>query len=250
MTGDTSVDQETAPGAGRFLTTHWSVVLRAQRGDSTRAHAALSALCRTYWYPLYVFVRRQGQGHEDARDLTQEFFHRLLADNFLDRVAREKGRFRSFLLAAMKHFLANQRDWARAAKRGGGQVLLSLDETDAEARYLREPADPLSADKIFERRWAMTLLEQVLRRLRQEFAHTGKSALYEQLRPCLTGAKETAPYAELGARLGMSEGAVKVAVHRLRQRYRELLREEIAQTVSGPAEVEAEIRHLFAVLGS
>jgi RNA polymerase sigma-70 factor (ECF subfamily) len=246
----TASDIPTEPAKPRdyFATTHWSIVLAAQRSDPGRAHAALSKLCQTYWYPLYAFVRRQGRSPEDAQDLTQEFFARLLAKNYLAEVAREKGKFRSFLLAALKHFLANEWDRAQAAKRGGGQVLISLDDTDAESRYRLEPADPMSADKIFERRWAMTLLEQVLNRLRHEHLRAGKAELYEQLKVCLSGARDSAPYAELAARLKLTEGAVKVAVHRLRQRYRELLRDEIAQTVSGPAEVEEELRHLFSVL--
>ena len=236
------------PGADYFATTHWSVVLTAQRSDSTRAQAALSVLCRTYWYPLYAYVRRQGQSPEDAQDLTQEFFARLLARNYLADVSRDKGRFRSFLLAALKHFLANEWDRARAAKRGGGQPPLSLDDTEAENRYRLEPADTMSADRIFERRWALTLLEQVLRRLRDDHSAAGKLGLFEELKPCLVDAGSSAPYAELGTRLNMSEGAVKVAVHRLRQRYRELLREEIAQTVATPAEVEDEIRQIIAIL--
>jgi RNA polymerase sigma-70 factor (ECF subfamily) len=247
---DTSSDipVESAQPRDYFATTHWSIVLAAQRSDPSRAHAALSKLCQTYWYPLYAFVRRQGHRPEDAQDFTQDFFARLLAKNYLAEVAREKGKFRSFLLAAMKHFLANEWDRARAAKRGGGQVLISLNDTDAERRYRLEPADPMSADKIFERRWAMTLLEQVLNRLRHEHVRAGKTELYEQLKACLSGGPNCAPYAELAARLKLTEGAIKVAVHRLRQRYRELLRDEIAQTVSGPAEVEEELRHLFSVL--
>ncbi|MBI5387006.1 MAG: sigma-70 family RNA polymerase sigma factor [Verrucomicrobia bacterium] len=248
MTADPSIDRTPSPGADYFATTHWSLVLTAQHGNPARAHEALSVLCRTYWYPLYAFVRRQGHGPHDAQDLTQEFFARLLAKNYLADVAREKGKLRSFLLAALKHFLANEWDRARAAKRGGAQAPISLDDTDAETRYLLEPADVMSADRIFERRWALTLLDQVLRRLRTEQADAGKLVAYEQLKPCLTGPKESAPYAELATKLGMTEGAVKVAAHRLRRRYRELLREEIAQTVASPAEVDDEIRHIIAVL--
>jgi RNA polymerase sigma factor (sigma-70 family) len=250
MSSEESCRPSSQAGAECFATTHWSVVLTAQDRDSTRAEAALAWLCRTYWYPLYAYVRRQGHSPEDAQDLTQEFFARLLAKNYLGDVDRGKGRFRSFLLAALKHFLANEWDRAQAAKRGGGQRPISLDDTDAEARYRAEPADTLSADKIFERRWALTLLEKVLERLRHEYALAGKAELYEELKECLTGCKASARYAELGTRLGLSEGAVKVAVHRLRQRYRALLRQEIAQTVSSPAEIEDEIRHIIAVLGS
>lgn len=248
MGTSSDIPVESAQPRDYFATTHWSIVLAAQRSDPSRAYAALSKLCQTYWYPLYAFVRRQGHSPEDAQDLTQDFFARLLAKNYLAEVAREKGKFRSFLLAAMKHFLANEWDRARAAKRGGGQVLISLNDTEAENRYRLEPADPMSADKIFERRWAMTLLEQVLSRLRHEHVRAGKVELYEQLKACLSGARDSAPYAELAVRLKLTEGAIKVAVHRLRQRYRELLRDEIAQTVSAPAEVEEELRHLFSVL--
>jgi RNA polymerase sigma-70 factor (ECF subfamily) len=233
-----------------FATTHWTVVLAAQRSDSTRAHAALSSLCQAYWYPLYAFVRRQGHGPHDAQDLTQEFFSRLLSKNYLAVVARERGRFRSFLLGALKHFLANEWNRAQAAKRGGGQALISLNEVDAEGRYQLEPADTVTADKIFERRWATTLLDQVLNRLRDEYARAEKAALYERLKGCLTVESRAAPYAELATQLNMSEGAIKVAVHRLRHRYREVLREEIAQTVSTPTEVEEELRHLFAALAN
>jgi RNA polymerase sigma factor (sigma-70 family) len=238
------------PGPEYFATTHWSVVITAQRQDSTRAHAALSSLCRAYWYPLYAFVRRQGHGAHDAQDLTQEFFARLLARNYLAVADRERGRFRSFLLAALKHFLANEWNRARAAKRGGGREMISLDDETAEHRYALEPADSSPAEKIFERRWATTLLEQVVTRLRDEYARAEKTELYEQLKDCLTVESRSAPYAELAARLKMSEGAIKVAVHRLRARYREVLREEIAQTVSSPEEVEEELRHLFTALRS
>lgn len=225
-------------------------MLTAQRHDSTRAHAALSSLCRTYWYPLYAFVRRQGHSAHDAQDLTQEFFAKLLAKNYLAAVAPERGKFRSFLLASLKHFLANEWKRTQAAKRGGGQQLISLDDHEAESRYALEPADNTTAEKIFERRWATTLLDQVVNRLRDEYARAEKLALYDALKGCLTVESRSAPYAELGVKLNMSEGAIKVAVHRLRQRYREVLREEIAQTVSSPEEVEDELRHLFAALGN
>jgi RNA polymerase sigma factor (sigma-70 family) len=235
-------------GAEFFATTHWSVVLTAQGVDARRAQAALAQLCQAYWYPLYAFVRRQGYRPEDAQDLTQEFFARLLAANSLAGVHPEKGRFRSFLLASLKYFLANEWDRAHAAKRGGGQALLSLDDSEAENRYRLEPADTLSADRIFERRWALTLLEQVLQRLRQDYTQAGKEVLFEELKGALVGASATAPYVQMAGRLNMSEGAVKVAVHRLRRRYRELLRQEIAQTVASETEVEDEIRHILAIL--
>jgi len=230
-----------------FVTTHWSVVLSAH-GDSTRANDALSTLCKAYWYPLYAYVRRQGHAPHDAQDLTQDFFTRLLARQFLAAADPARGRFRSFLLSALKNFLANEWDRRNAQKRGGGQVLISIDDTNAESRYAMEPADNTTPEKLFERRWATTLLDRVLARLRDEHAAQGKTELYSALKDCLTFESATAPYAELGQRLNMSEGAIKVAVHRLRARYRELLREEIAQTVSSAAQVEEEIRQLFAAL--
>jgi len=233
-------------GARRgFATTRWSLVLHA-REDSVGAHDALSALCRAYWYPLYAFVRRQGCSPHDAQDLTQDFFARLIAKGWLDDVARERGRFRSFLLAAMKHFLANEWDKARAQKRGGGAECISIDEAIAEGRYRDEPASVETAEKLFDRRWACTLLDQVLARLRAEMIAAGRGVQFDALKPCLTGEKPH--HAALAAQLGLSEGAVKVAVHRLRDRYRALLRTEIAQTVADPSEVDDELRHLFAAL--
>lgn len=235
-------------GAAQFATTHWSVVLSARDDQSTQAQASLAKLCQTYWYPLYVYVRRQGHSAHDAQDLTQEFFARLLEKNSLEQVRREKGKFRSFLLASLKNFLANEWDRARALKRGGGQELISLDGDSAETRYGLEPAHGETADKIFDRRWALTLLDATLARLRQEFATEGKAKLFDELKFTLTAERGTTPYIELAAKLGLSEGAVKVSVHRLRQRYREVLRAEIADTVATPGEVEEELRHLFAAL--
>src|ERR1041385_2267684 len=185
-----------------FATTHWTVVLAAQRSNSTRAHAALSSLCQAYWFPIYAFVRRQGHGPHDAQDLTQEFFARLLEKNFLAGGDRTKGRFRSFLLGAVKHFLANEWDKARAQKRGGGRIPVPLDFTDAETSFSVEPADELTAERIFERRWALALLEQVLRRLREEHVRDGKEKLFEQLKPTLTEPSRTISYAEIARRLG------------------------------------------------
>ena len=229
-----------------FAQTRWSMIVAATGGDSTRARQALEHLCATYWYPLYAFVRRQGHGAADAQDLTQEFFARLLEKNWLEAVDREQGKFRSFLLAAMRHFLANEWDRANRLKRGGGQAVLSLDAESAEARYALEPADRMSADRIFERRWALTLLEQVLARMRREFLAAGREKLFEELKAALTG--EKIPYAEIASRLNLNEGAVRVAVHRLRVRYRDLIRAEIAETVAGEHEVDAEVQHLFAAL--
>jgi RNA polymerase sigma-70 factor (ECF subfamily) len=236
------------PSHPAFVTTHWSLVISAGRNDTPRARNALEKLCRNYWFPIYAFVRRQGHGPHDAQDLTQEFFARLLEKNQLAVADPAKGRFRSFLLASLKHFLANEWDKANARKRGGGQVLIPIDFATAETSCGIELADNLTAEKIFEQRWALTLLEQVLRRLRAEYVRDDREKLFEQLKPTLTEASRTVAYAEIANRLGTTEGAVKVAVHRLRQRYREVLRAEIADTVANPGEVEDEIRNLFAAL--
>lgn len=239
-----------ADPAGRFATTHWSVIAAAQDRASPQAREALATLCRSYWYPLYVFVRRQGHGPEESQDLTQEYFARLLEKDFLDAVDPAKGKFRSFLLAACKHFLCNERDRQNAQKRGGHCDIISIDLPRAEERYRLEPADHLTPEKLFERRWALTLLEQVLARLREEFARSDKGPLFEQLKGFLAGKKADTSYEEAAVRLSLSEGAVKVAVHRLRKRYRELLQEEIARTLGDPRQVEEEIRALFGALGS
>ncbi|MBI4324111.1 MAG: sigma-70 family RNA polymerase sigma factor [Chloroflexi bacterium] len=232
---------------GGFRTTRWSVVLEARHSPDD-ASTALETLCRTYWYPLYAFVRRAGHDPHSAQDLTQEFFARFLAKNYLSDVSPEKGKFRSFLLAALKHFLADEWDKAQTAKRGGGQPLLSLDDATAEARYRLEPSHDLTPDKIFDRRWALTLLEQVLTRLEAEFVDDGKKEMFEELQVFLLGKQSAAPYAQAASRLGMTEGAVKVAAHRLRRRYRELLRLEIAHTVESAGEIEGELRDLLAAL--
>ena len=233
----------TPASAGAFTATRWTVVLTAGRGQSPQADRALEELCRVYWYPLYAYVRRRGYASHEAEDLTQEFFARLLAKNYLADVARDRGKFRSFLLASLKHFLANEWDRARAKKRGGDHTIISL---DAETRYRLEPLDELSADKALDRQWAITLLDQVLARLRAEYAAAGKNDVFDQLKASLTAGSDSIPYAAVAATLGTTEGAVKVAVHRLRRRYRKLLREEIAHTVANPAEIDEEIRHLFA----
>jgi RNA polymerase sigma-70 factor (ECF subfamily) len=223
-------------------------VLSAAGGKAEpQAAAAMAELCRSYWYPLYAFVRRRGHDAHQAEDLVQEFFAGLLARHALADVAREKGKFRSFLLAAMKHFLANEYDRLHALKRGGGRRLVALDALAADSRWQSEPAHDLTPEKLFERRWALAVLEQVLTRLEAEHAAAGKTPLFEALKPSLTGAAE-ATQAELGARLGVSPGAVKVAIHRLRRRYRQLLREEIGHTVADPAEIDDEIRYLLSCL--
>jgi RNA polymerase sigma-70 factor (ECF subfamily) len=237
-------------GPPRFATTHWSLVVAAGQGDSPEAKAALATLCEIYWYPLYAYVRRHGHGPDEAQDLTQEFFARLLEKDYLQDADRQRGKFRSFLLTAFKHFLSKERDRANALKRGGGRPTLSLDLQAGEQRYRREPADHVTPETIYERRWALTLLDQVIARLRQEFAAAGKGPFFERLKVFLTGEKGPEPYARLAADLDMTEGALKVAIHRMRRRYRELLHAEIGQTVDTPAEVEEELRHLFEAIRS
>jgi RNA polymerase sigma factor (sigma-70 family) len=245
-----STEPTAALGRDRaFVATRWSVVLRAGSSDTTRSVDALSRLYQTYWYPLYAYVRGRGYGREDAEDLTQGFFARLLEKKWLVAADQEKGRFRSFLLIALKRFLADEWDKARAQKRGGGQTLLPLPFDSGETRFSLEPAGAGSPEQSFERRWALTLLEQVMKRLRQEYETEGNAALFAALTPCLVGDRAAFPYAEMGKNLSLSESAVKSAVHRLRQRYRKLLREEIAETVESAGEVEEELRHLFTVLG-
>ncbi len=231
-----------------FVTTHWSVVLAAREKGSPESAAALETLCRTYWYPLYAYIRRLGRSPDDAQDFTQEFFAKLLQKDYLRLVAREKGKFRSFMLMALKRFLANEWDRAKALKRGGGLQACSLDFATAEARYAEGPANTASPDLEFEREWAFALLERVLARLREEYEQEGKPELFTALKGCLLGSSDMQPYADLARQLAMSEGAVKVAVHRLRQRYREHLRNEIANTVAAPEDVADEMHHLFRIL--
>jgi RNA polymerase sigma-70 factor (ECF subfamily) len=241
-------------GPASFPTTRWSRILAAREADpaASEAREALAELCRAYWYPLYTFIRSRGHDPETSRDLTQDFFARLIEADFLAGVDRGRGKFRSFLLAACTHFLANRRDFERAAKRGGGRRIVSIDATEAEGRYGLEPSHRLTPEALFARRWALTVLAQALDRLRDEHQATGPAQLerFEALRQTLTGDGRRVPYAELAARLGMTEGAIQVAVHRLRRRYREVLRELIAATVSDPAEIDEEIRDLFAALAS
>jgi RNA polymerase sigma-70 factor (ECF subfamily) len=232
-----------------FQETHWSVVLAAGQAGSPQADAALETLCRSYWPPLYAFIRRRGHSPEEAQDFTQEFFARLLKRNDLATTSPEKGRFRSFLLAMLKHFLVNEWHRERCQKRGGGQVPMPLEAEGVEARYQIELVETTTPERVFERHWALTVLDQTMNRLREEYASIGKRDLFDLLKETLSGEKRTTPRAELAARCGISVGAVDVAVHRLRRRYGELLREAIAQTVSQPSEVEEEIRHLMAVLG-
>jgi RNA polymerase sigma-70 factor (ECF subfamily) len=239
---------EGRPGARRFVTTRWSQVLAAGQAPTQDSREALSRLCELYWYPLYAYVRRWGYDADQAQDLTQEFFARLLEKHYLRAADPSRGRFRSFLLASLKHFLSNERDRAGAAKRGGRTTVLPLELENAEGRYSREPPDLETPETIYERRWALTLLARTLTRLRHEFGAAGKQALFARLEGYLTGDQETLPYADLGVELGMSEGAIKVTVHRLRRRFGALLREEISETVSDPGEVDDEIRELFHAL--
>jgi len=234
------------PGVA-FVTTHWSVVLTAQT-RSRAADEALEKLCRTYWSPIYSFVRRDGRSVEDAQDLTQGFFARLLERRDFDAVRREKGRLRSYLLTSLKHFLINERQRAMSIKRGEGRGLIPLDEIVAHERTDPEPADELTADKVFERRWALTVLEQVLARLGEEYRAAGNAKLFEHFKEILADEAGGKSQAGIGQELGMTENAVKQAYHRFRQRYRELLREEIAHTVAAPGDVEDELRHLIVVL--
>ena len=242
-------NQETELGlARRFNTTHWSVVLAA--GDQTSPHtqAALARLCQTYWFPIYAFVRKRGHSPEEAQDLTQGFFAGLLEKQHLAKAARERGRFRCFLMTSVENFLRNEKERARAQKRGGGRSLISLDEQDAEQRYLCTPATESDPAKTFEQRWAATLLNRVLARLKEEFAATGRQELFDGLQEHLWGDSDSMPFLKLAAQFGMTLANVKVSAHRLRLRYRELLREEIAHTVALPTEIDDEIRHLMKVV--
>ncbi|HEY2589222.1 MAG TPA: sigma-70 family RNA polymerase sigma factor [Tepidisphaeraceae bacterium] len=239
----------------RFLTTRWSVVLAAgaapmAAAEDPAAQDALAILCKMYWYPLYAYVRSRGHAPDEAQDLTQSFFLRLLEKRTIGLADPDRGRFRSFLLTALKNFLANEWDRSSAQKRGGGHAVLPLDADfdSAERRYGREPADALTPERLYDRRWALTLLDTVLAELRDHYAATGRAALFEALKPALTGDPQAPAHAQTAAGLGLTPGAVQVAVHRLRQRYRDLLREHIQQTVESPEQVEDEIRDLFCAL--
>jgi RNA polymerase sigma-70 factor (ECF subfamily) len=235
-------------GAQWFVTTHWSVVLAARDGDAPGASEALNELCRAYWPPLYSYIRRQGHGAAEAQDLTQEFFARLLERDYLARLDQQRGKFRSFLLAFVKHFLSEQREKAGAQKRGGGKALLSLDAGEGEEGYLAEPVDELTPEQIFERRWVQTLLQRAFDRLSAEYSTVDQSALFEALKDFQPRQPGSLTFAQIGARLGMTEAAVKSAMQRMRQRHREILRAEIAQTVTSAKEVEEEVRHMRKVL--
>ncbi len=254
--GTTHKRTETLPGApegeasGRsyFTTTHWSVVLRAAQVGMPGVQEALETLCRLYWYPLYAYVRRRGYGPEEAQDLTQGFFAQILQRNDVAQADRNKGRFRSFLLGAMNHFLAYEWRKAHAAKRGGGRTFIALDDPAVEERYRRESSSDVTPERAYERRWAVTLFDRALTRLQTEWNSAGKGAQFDALKRFLSDEAGEGEYAEVAKGLQMTPGAVAVAVHRLRQSYRETVRDEVAQTVSGPEELEDELRHLLDVM--
>ena len=234
--------------AGGFTTKHWSVVLAAGGAASSQTTEALGKLCRLCWYPLYVYVRRRGYSVEDAQDLTQQFFEHVLQKGTFSRADPARGKFRTFLLHSLRNFLTNESKRTQRAKRGGGVPLLSLDAENAEHRYANEPATTLTPERAYERRWAMTLLEQVLANLREEYTRAGSPRLFDELSDLLWGRDVSASYAGIGERLGMTEGAVRGAMHRLRQRYRERLRAEVAHTLADIGDVDEELRYLITVV--
>lgn len=248
MTSEHSTPASTAPG-DIFATTHWTVVLAAGRRHTPQSDGALEELCRAYWFPLYAYVRRRGHNKEDAEDLTQAFFARFLARNYLEGLSAERGRFRAFLLASLKHFLANEWKKSQRLKRGSGEKPLSLDWQTADTQFQAAAAGP-GPDKAFDREWALALLAKVIERLRAECESDGKARLFERLKIFLTAGKGALSHAEAAQKLGMDETAVRVAVHRLRKRYRQLLRDEICQTLTDPAQVDEEMRALFGAFSS
>ena len=249
MPGSGEGDEPGAPPRSVFATTHWSVVLSAGQDDSPQSTEALETLCRTYWYPLYVYIRRRGHGVEDAQDLTQQFFTHFLQKGRFRVADRGRGRFRTFLLHALQHFLINEWKHAHRLKRGGGTPCFSLDADDAEHRYAADAAALMTPERVYEKRWALTLLEQVLARLQREYAEAGHGRVFEALAELLWGKDASVSYAQIGERLGMTEGAVRGAMHRLRERYRERLRAEVAHTVADLGELDEELRHLLSVVG-
>ena len=238
-----------AEKGGGFQTTHWSLVLRAGQRADRDADAALAALCQRYWFPLYAYVRRHVADVHAAQDMTQEFFSRLLEKNTLAAASPQRGRFRAFLLTAVKHFLANQRDRAKTQKRGGGLRPLRLDLEAGESRLGLQPVDDVTPERLFQRQWVLTLLDLVMHKLETEYRLSGRAEQFERLKGALAGDRDRLPYAALGAELGMSEEAARQAASRLRKRYRELLREEVSQTLAEPGDIDDEIRSLFEVLG-
>lgn len=245
MNRESPDEPKSAATHGAFVTTRWSVVLRAGKNDSDEA---LAQLCRDYWYPLYAFVRRRGKSMEDAQDVTQAFFLHVIEGQMLTRAKAGAGRFRSYLLGALQNFLANEYRREQTQKRGGGVAVISIDEMQAEERFALEPVDALTPEMQFERSWAFALLERVCVRLGEDYAQAGRAGLFEKLQPYLAGKAQMAGYDELGRELAMSASAVAVAIHRMRRRYGELLRDEISHTVASPEEVEEEIAYLLAVV--
>jgi RNA polymerase sigma-70 factor (ECF subfamily) len=239
---------DSSGAARRFATTRWSIVLAAGERDATGAEPALATLCEIYWYPVYAFIRRRGLSPADAQDATQSFFAALLEKDYVGSADPERGRFRTFLLTAVSRFLSRQRESDRALKRGGGRQLLSIDAAVGEERYQLEPSDDWTPERLFERRWALTLLDRVLTRLEQRYAELGQSPVFNELRGFLTGAPPDAKTIDLAAELQMTEGALKVAIHRLRRRYRDLLKAEIAETVGGTDDVTDELNCLLGAL--
>jgi len=229
----------------RFATTRWSLILAVRNRGSANASSALASLCEMYWFPVYAFIRRTGVSRDEADDLTQAFFTRVVEKGFFGDARQERGRFRTFLLAAVRHFLSNERDRERTLKRGGQHVVVSLDVETAEGHYQLDPRDDLTPERLFDRRWALTLIARVLTRLDETYTTGGKRVLFDRLKGFLTGDNAGTPYAEIARTLGMSEGAVKVAAHRLRRQFREMLIDEISQTVSEPGEIDAEIQYLL-----
>ncbi len=248
MIGTDGRSSESSSRTQSFKTTLWNVVLEAGKDDSERSRAALARLCRMYWYPLYVFVRRQGYQPQDAQDLVQEFFVRILEKNYFKQADPGKGRFRSFLITALKYFMADEWDRVRCEKRGGSTRILPFEDTDPETRYLDEMSGHLSPEKAFERRWALTLLEQVLAQLKEEYREDGRAELFSELEVFLNGDQTNGARAEVCKRLGMREGTLRVTVHRLRARYREILRWEISKTVVSEQAIDDEIERLFEAL--
>lgn len=235
--------------SARFVTTQWSQVIAARDGADTKADRALAALCEAYWYPLYAFLRSRGSGPDEARDLTQGYFAYLLEKDVLQSIDPEAGRFRSFLVASLNHFVANERRRQRARKRGGDMRAVSLDTGVAETRFRHEPTDRLTPEQLFERRWALTVLERAVRRLETEWADTDRGRQFQHLKAHLTGQEPRIPLRQIAVELGMTEVAVRGALHRLRQRFGQLIREEIAETVANPGDIDDEVRHLLAVVG-
>jgi RNA polymerase sigma-70 factor (ECF subfamily) len=245
---DSSGERSRATGAW-FTTTHWSIVWAARQSDSADSLEAREKLCRAYWAPLYAYIRRDGHGIEEAQDLTQQFFQRLLEKNQLAILQHQDGKFRCFLKTLAKNFLSDERDKARALKRGGGRTIISLDEFASEEGHHFEPADALTPEQVFERRWAQTLMERALKRLQDEYAAAGKAELFDVLKDLQPGEHGASSYVEVGKRFGLSESGMKTAVHRFRRRHQEILREEISHTVNSAQELEEEIRHLIETFG-